>query len=154
MFSFGGWISTYSLIFIHFWVFICFCNFDRIWSKKNKTPPPNRKQGSFVRGICLLWHQRCTANTHQAALMCRCVFRKVRGSPLHSNMLIYLCSALIGPSDARPAPPAFAEASSRFCSRGPCQSVRACSSNVMQTNTLVVWHFEFLALPRWKKGRR
>ncbi|MEQ2214287.1 hypothetical protein XENOCAPTIV_030083 [Xenoophorus captivus] len=67
-------------------------------------------------------------------------------------MLIYLCSVLIGPSDARPAPPVFTEASSHSCSQGPRQHVRACSSNVMQTNTLFVWHFELQPCHSGRKG--
>lgn len=59
------------------------------------------KQGAFVAHVC---------NTRLLKIVHFCVLHKVQNPhaiPLHSNMLMYLYSALIGPRDARPAPPVF-----------------------------------------------
>lgn len=73
--------------------------------------------------------------------------------PLHSNMLMYLCSALIGPSDAHPAPPVFAGSLQSVLQSGPRHCVRACSANIMQTNTSLLFGTSCTDPPLWKKGR-
>lgn len=98
--------------------------------------------------------------THASLWSCLCVscvcFTRStdpHAVPLHSNMLMYLCSALIGPSDARPAPPVHTEASKSVLQSGPRHCVRACSANVMQTNTLLFGTF-YTNPPLWKKGSK
>lgn len=79
--------------------------------------------------------------THARLWSCVCV-RFIRSTnphaaPLHSNMLMYLCSALIGPSDARPAPPVFMGSLQSVLQSGPRHCARICCANIMQTNTLL-----------------
>lgn len=69
---------------------------------------PWLQPASHLSHICRPRHQRRETNTKQAEVMCFC--RSLKGPAIpaapqhHSNMLMYLSSALIGPSDARPCP--------------------------------------------------
>lgn len=70
---------------------------------------------------------------------CVCVLAKAWLSPLHSNMLMYLRCALIGPSDAHPAPPVFTGSLQSVLQSDPCHWEWACSANIMQTNTSLLF---------------
>lgn len=73
---------------------------------------------------------------------------------LHSNMLMYLCSALIGPSDARPAPPVFMGSLQSVLQSGPRHCVRARSADIMQTNTSLLFGTSCADPPLRKKREK
>lgn len=111
--------------------------------------------------ICHTYASRLTGDeqpTHNRPWSCVFGLRERPSNPhaipLHSNMLMYLRSALIGPSDARPAPPVFMGSLQSVLQSGPRHCVRACSANIMQTNTSLLFGTSLTDPPLWKKGRK
>lgn len=112
--------------------------------------------GSFVTHMPVVSletnHEHIPGRGH--VFMCLVTPTNPHAVPLHSNMLMCLCSALIGPSDARPAPPVFTGSLQSVLQPGPRHCVRACSANIMQTNTALLFGTLCTDPPMWEKGRR
>lgn len=89
-------------------VCVCVCFVGAAGPDATGRGGPWLQPAGHLSHICRSCHQRRETNTQQAEVMCFLRFLKGPAIPAapqhHSNMLMYLCSALIGPSDARPCP--------------------------------------------------